>query len=490
MDLLVLITGCGLGVILGIVISKIINRTKTVSLSEYSVTKQLLDEKELELKLSQERLNDISTKSFNNEQDLTRLSQQVIDAEKKLSSSETEIQNFKTQLESIRKENESLYNKIESKQNEINDLNNTLSEKRQENKYLKSKIDDQVDELNKIRDESRLYFEKIANEILDEKSKKFTETNKVNIENILKPISENIDKFKKQVEETYDKESKERFSLGDRIKELIEQTHKVSDEANNLAAALKGQSKTRGDWGEMILESILQDSGLVKGREYSLQQTLKNNEGKTIKPDVLVKLPDDRVIVIDSKVSLIAYNNFYTSESIEEQNLQLIEHVKAIKRHIDELSNKNYDDLESSLDFTMMFIPIEPAYMVAIQADNDLWRYAYSKRILLISPTNLIACMKLISDLWKREQQSKNAMEIVKRGELLYNKFVLFTDSIVDIGEKIDKSKGAYNSAMKQLKEGSGNLIGQAIKLKNLGLKSDKDINQTLITDDTAENID
>ncbi len=352
----------------------------------------------------------------------------------------------------------------------------------QEEKYTALK-----GEVEKVHEKYSTEFKNIANEILDEKSKKFTETNKTNIEAILKPLGDNLDTFKKKVEDVYNIEAKERFSLGEKVKELVEQTNKVSQEANNLASALKGQSKKQGNWGEVILESILQKSGLVKDREYFLQETIKDEDGKSLRPDVLIKLPDNRIIIIDSKVSLVAYDKFSSTDVTEEQAIYLGEHLKSIYSHIDDLQSKNYDNLEASLDFTMMFLPIEPAYLIAIQGDQNLWAYAYSKRILLISPTNLIACLKLMSDLWKRELQSKNAMDIVKRGEALYEKFVGFVESIEDVGDNLTRTQKSYDSALKQLQSGSGNLIGQAQKLKNLGLKSSKEIPKKMIAEDEEE---
>jgi DNA recombination protein RmuC len=373
------------------------------------------------------------------------------------------------------------------KQNSFISENSTLKAR---NLAMDEMLATQKTEIIEIQKSSHLQFEKIANQILEEKSGKFTESNKSNIEALLKPLGENIENFKKKVEETYDKESKQRFSLEEKVKDLVEQTNKVSSEANNLATALKGQSKKQGDWGEMILESILQQSGLGKDREYFLQETIKDEDGNSFRPDVLVKLPDDRIIIIDSKVSLVAYDRYFSAETTELQDAYLKEHVKSIRKHIDDLQSKKYDNLEASLDFTMMFVPIEPAYMIAIQNDRELWEYAYSNRILLISPTNLIACLKLMADLWKRELQSKNAMEIVKRGELLYDKFVGFVSTLEEVGKHIKKSEVAYDFAIGQLKSGSGNLVGQAIKLKELGLKSSKIIPAAMLpTEDEPDQI-
>ncbi len=268
----------------------------------------------------------------------------------------------------------------------------------------------------------------------------------------------------------------------------MEQTNKVSAEANNLASALKGKAQKRGNWGEMILERILESSGLTKNREYFIQQSIKDEAGNNLRPDVQVNLPGERIIIIDSKVSLVAYDRFSATDDAEEQRIQLAEHLKATYTHIDQLSEKKYDNLDTSLDFTMMFVPIEPAYLLAIQADAELWSYAYSKRILLISPTNLIACLKLVSDLWKREWQSKNALEIVKRGEALYEKFVGFARTFEEIGSSIKNSQEKYDKALGQLKQGRGNLVNQAIMLKNMGLKSDKTIPPALLSDYEEDN--
>jgi DNA recombination protein RmuC len=255
----------------------------------------------------------------------------------------------------------------------------------------------------------------------------------------------------------------------------------ISQEAKNLTEALKGQSKTQGNWGEMILENILEKSGLVKGREYTVQESVKDIEGKRFQPDVIISYPDNRKVVIDSKVSLVAYERYSSSTNKEDQEKSLIEHLRSVKNHIDSLSSKNYQDLVGSLDSVMMFIPVEPAYMVVMEADSDLWNYAYSKRVLLISPTNLIAALKLIYNLWQHEFQNRNALEIANRGGLLYDKFVGFVENLKSIGESIHKAHSSYESAFSQLKEGKGNLISQAQQLKELGVKAKKSISSELI---------
>jgi DNA recombination protein RmuC len=444
----------------------------------------------------QARLSSLETTIGNNEQKIAELSGLLAERARQHEEKQAEANLLRQQLAEKNAANASLSENLKAQKEahlkqagELALLSEKLTKTVAENsalaannKALAEKLETQKEEILAIQKTAHLQFEKIAAQILEEKTGKFTEVNKANMEALLKPLGENIDSFKKRVEETYDKESKQRFSLEEKVKELVEQTNKVSSEANNLATALKGQAKKQGNWGEMILESILQQSGLVKNREYFLQQTIRDEEeGKSLRPDVLVKLPDSRVIIIDSKVSLVAYDRFSAADTAEEQAVHLAEHLKSIYGHVDELSGKKYDNLEKSLDFTMMFVPIEPAYLLAIQSDANLWAYAYSKRIVLISPTNLIACLKLMADLWKREMQSKNAQEIVRRGELLYDKFVLFVETLEDVGRHINKTQQSYATAIGQLNAGSGNLVGQAMKLKSLGLKSSKEIPAALL---------
>ncbi len=367
---------------------------------------------------------------------------------------------------------------LREKMNQVTAENGTLSAN---NRALNEKLVSQKEEMTELQTKARIEFENIANKILEEKSGRFTESNRLNIEAILKPLGENIETFKKKVEDAYDKEAKERFTLERSVKDLIEQTNKVSAEANNLATALKGQTKKQGDWGEMILESILEKSGLTRGREYTVQDNMKDESGKNQRPDVIVHLPENRKIIIDSKVSLLAYDKYSSASDDILQRQALKEHIGSLYNHIDLLAPKRYDLMEGSLDFVMMFIPIEPAYLTAIQADTELWSYAYNKRILLISPTNLIAALKLVTDLWNREMQNRNALEIAKQGEKLYEKFVGFIDTMEDVGKSISKANDSYSKAIGQLKDGRGNLVAQALKLKQLGIKSDKTISAPML---------
>ena len=260
------------------------------------------------------------------------------------------------------------------------------------------------------------------------------------------------------------------------MKNLVETSARISQEANNLTTALKGQITKQGDWGETILERILEMSGLVKDREYFIQESMKGEEGNTLRPDVIVRLPDDRNIIIDSKVSLNAYLRFSESDVKEQQDIYVAQHLTSIYQHVDMLSAKKYNERPNSLDYTIMFIPIEPAYILAVQSDPNLWGAAYAKKVVMISPSTLIATLKIVADLWKREQQNKNAIEIANQGTKLHEKFVGFVESLMEVGKHITRSQDFYNKAMGQLKDGRGNLVDQAEKLRKLGIKSSKQL--------------
>lgn len=326
-------------------------------------------------------------------------------------------------------------------------------------------------------------FRNLATEILEDKSKRFTETNRENIEKILQPLNKDIEEFRKKVDEAYHKESTERTVLERKIAELVQLNNQIRVDAANLTNALKGNAKTQGDWGEMILERILENSGLTKGREYFVQETLKDEanraihgeNGNLMRPDVIIVYPDNRKVIVDSKVSLTAYINYCNAETDAERDLALKAHIQSVRKHIDELSGKNYCAWAGgTLDFVMMFIPNEAAYVLAMQTDSALWNEAYRKRVLLLSPANLIVSLKLTADLWSREYQNRNALEIAERGAKLYDKCCAFLESFTAIGDSIRKTQDVYEQAYNRLKTGNGNLVTQAIKLKELGVKSKK----------------
>jgi DNA recombination protein RmuC len=369
----------------------------------------------------------------------------------------------------------------------ILDLSNKLTASTTEYSNLLKKLDEQNADLEKLQDKFRVEFKNLANEILEEKTQKFTEQNKIKLDEILKPLGEKIRDFEKKVEETYDKESKQRFSLEREIKNLTDLNQQISKEASNLTNALKGQAKTRGNWGEIILESILEKSGLTLDREFFIQQSYTNEHGKRMQPDVIVAYPGERNVVIDSKVSLVAYERYASGETKEEQELAARDHLLSVRNHIADLSSKNYQDIYAlkSLDFVMLFMPIEPAYMLAMQYDPNLWNWAYDRRILLISPTNLIAALRMIANLWRVEYQNKNAMEIARQSGELYDKFTGFLEDLQDVGTKIDATRKVYDASMNKLSTGKGNLIRRVENIKSLGAKAGKEIPRSLL--DQAE---
>ena len=426
-------------------------------------------------------------------------------SEKKSNSEQTEILNqLKNEIAKISAENNSQNQKI-AEQQELNQKQSTeirslLDEKQNlisiksqlsaQNESLQQLLDNQKSEIVKIQEMAKSEFKNLANEILEEKSKRFTEANKENLDTLLKPLGENLETFKKRVNEVYDNEARERHSLNSTIKLMMEQTTKVSQEANNLATALKGQTKTQGNWGEMILERILEDSGLCKDREYFSQYNIKTETGENQRPDFVLKLPGNQIVIIDSKVSLNAYERMCSAETEEERKQNLNLHVAAIKKHIDTLALKRYDNLKEALDFTIMFIPVEPAFLTAVQYDQQLWNYAYHKHVILLSPTNLIAYLKLISDVWKRADQSQNAEEIARQAAALYDKFEGFVSDLLSIGKKMDGAKVDYENAMKKLASGNGNLVRSAEKLRQLGIKPKKNLPGALLERANVEEID
>tara|TARA_R110002049_G_scaffold1261_4_gene9487 strand:+ start:2864 stop:4210 length:1347 start_codon:yes stop_codon:yes gene_type:complete len=402
----------------------------------------------------------------------------ALNLEKERYSEKTRL--LQDQQEGIIQENEALLISVKSLEKENHGLALDKGKLESELLFLKEKLIFQKQELDKMGTRFQQEFELLANKILEEKSKKFTNQNQENINNILQPLGKELEAFKKQVQEAYAMESRERFSLEGKVKELAVLNQQISQEAKNLTNALKGNAKIRGNWGEAILETILQNSGLEKDRHYSIQGFLKDEighpligpDGKRMQPDVIIHYPDDKKVIIDSKISLIAYEKYSSTTGETEQKLALDLHIKAIKTHIDQLSAKQYESYAKALDFVIMFVPLEAAYIVALQADPQIWEYAYKKRVLLISSSNLIAALKMIKDLWIRDDQSKNALEIAERGGKLYDKLSNFVNSLEDVGKHLDKSQDSYNTAIKQLKTGKGNLLSQAEKLRTLGVNA------------------
>ncbi len=372
---------------------------------------------------------------------------------------------------------------LKTERTKVVELNAALASLKSNYSNLQEKLIENKREVEKLQEKFAVEFKNIANELLEDKSKRFTEQNKTNIESILNPLNEKIKEFEKRVNEIYVSDSRERASLGQQIKLLHELNQQMAKEANNLTTALKGQTKTQGNWGEMILESILEKSGLTKGREYLVQESLTTEEGKRYQPDVIVNLPENKSIVIDSKVSLIAYEKYSSGETEEERIAALKEHITSIRNHIKNLSSKNYQNLYQlkSLDFVLMFLPIEPAFSLAVQNDISIFNDAFEKNIVIVSPSTLLATLRTIASIWRQEHQNAHAIEIARQSGALYDKFVGFAEDLVGIGKNIDSTKKSYVDAMKKLTEGSGNLVRRVEKIKTLGAKASKSIPQNLL---------
>ena len=332
-------------------------------------------------------------------------------------------------------------------------------------------------------------FKNLANEIFEDKSKKFKEENKSSIDALLKPLGENITSFKKKVEETHEKGIRERASLKEAISGLRELNEKLGKEAHDLTTALKGDVKKQGNWGELILERILEASGLQKGIEYTTQESITDEEGRRKQPDVIINLPEGKHVVVDAKVSLTAYERYTSTDDKEASEKFLKEHILSLRKHIKELADKHYQDLKNlkTPDFVFMFIPIESASALAIQSEIDIFFEANKSKVVIVTPSTLLAGLKTISYLWDQEKQNKNATEIARQSGELYNKFVNFVADLEGIGKRLDQANESYSGAMNKLKTGRGNLITTTEKIKKLGARTNKQIPEEMLESNTEE---
>ena len=339
------------------------------------------------------------------------------------------------------------------------------------NANLLDKLENQKTEIDELQKRLTTEFENIASKILKERSDEFSVSNHKNLSLLLNPLQEKIMLFEKKVEETYDKELRDKISLKEEVKKLTELNTRVSEEANNLTKALKGDVKKQGNWGEVILERVLERSGLTKGAEYDREVVVTTNENERQRFDVIIRLPDDKHIIIDSKVSLLAYEKYVSAETPEKQAFFLREHINSIRTHVKELSEKNYQDALNinSPDFVLMFVPVEASFSVTVQADNELFSYAWDRKIVIVSPTTLLATLRTISSIWKQENQTKNAQEIARLSKALHDKFLAFAEDMSKIKISIDRAGDAYNEALKKMKDGKGNIIRTAERIKELG---------------------
>ena len=348
-----------------------------------------------------------------------------------------------------------------------------------------------IESLNEAKEALTIQFKNLANDILDDKTRRFTEQNALSLDALLKPLQTKLTEFKEQVSTSYANESRERFALKSEIERLSALNVKMSDETRSLTQALKGDSKVQGNWGELVLESILESSGLRKGEEYLVQDSHTQVDGSRLQPDIVVRLPEGRHLVVDSKVSITAYARHAESADADTAQIELNAHIQSLRQHIQGLSSKNYSSLYGvgSVDFVLMFIPIEPAFLLALKSAPNLYQEALAKNIVLVCPSTLMATLRTVAHLWRQDHQNKNALEIARQCGALYDKFVGFIDDMEKLGQRIDQAQTSYHDAFSKLKTGKGNLIRTAERVRELGVKPSKTL-PTGLLDSTAETDD
>lgn len=388
------------------------------------------------------------------------------------------------------KQHNSLVTELKEIRREKEFLNTELARRNTSFENLQAQLVSQKKEVHQLQEKFGLEFENLANKILEEKSNKFTKQNSDNLKLILHPLQEKIKTFEQKVEQTHKESIDHHAALRQQIFGLKEVNLQMSKETINLTKALKGDSKTQGNWGELVLERVLQKSGLEKNREYFAQKSFKTESGHTVLPDVIIYLPDNKKMIVDSKVSLTAYEKYHNEDEIPKKQEYLKQHLLSIKTHIKQLSEKRYQDLYdiASPDFVLMFIPIEPAFALAVNQDNHLYNTAFEKNIIIVTPTTLLATLRTIDTMWNNEKQQRNALEIAKQAGTLYDKFEGLIKDLTNIGKKMDSAKLDYTQAMNKLVDGKGNLITSVEKLKKMGAKAKKSIPETLVEKATENN--
>ncbi len=398
-----------------------------------------------------------------------QIGNQKLDFDKKLTDSNFEKETIRKEINIIRNEKEAINIQLTKKEVDFDNLFERNREQKQEVEQLQEKFTKE--------------FENLANKILDEKSNKFTEQNKENMKNILSPLQDKIQLFEKKVEDTHKESIDYHAALRQQILGLSEMNAQMSKETINLTKALKGDSKMQGNWGELVLERVLEKSGLEKDREYFVQQSHITDDGNRVFPDVVINLPDGKKMIVDAKVTLTAYERFINEDDENLKSQYLKEHVSAIKRHVEDLGNKNYQDLYhiESPDFVLLFIPIEPAFALALNEDTTLYNRAFEKNIVIVTPSTLLATLRTIDSMWANQKQQDNALEIARQAGALYDKFEGFLSDLIKIGKKIDESKVEYSGAMNKLVEGNGNIIISIEKLKKMGAKAKKSLPESII---------
>jgi DNA recombination protein RmuC len=400
------------------------------------------------------------------------------------------INGLQLQITQLKEQNHQTIQERENIRTEKDALAIQLSKKEADFDSLLEKNKEQKQEVEQLQEKFTKEFENLANKILEEKTNKFTEQNKENMKNILSPLQDKIQLFEKKVEDTHKESIDYHAALRQQILGLSKMNEQMSKETLNLTKALKGDSKMQGNWGELVLERVLEKSGLEKGREYEVQQSFTTPEGNRVFPDVVINLPDGKKMIVDSKVTLTAYERYINEDDDDLKAQFLKEHVNAIKRHVEQLGDKNYQDLYQieSPDFVLLFIPMEPAFALALNEDTTLYNKAFEKNIVIVTPSTLLATLRTIDSMWANQKQQENALEIARQAGALYDKFEGFVGDLIKIGKRMDEAKSEYGNAMNKLVEGKGNLITSVEKLKKMGAKAKKALPENIINRAENEN--
>jgi DNA recombination protein RmuC len=404
-------------------------------------------------------------------------------SENNLKTSDSQLLVVNSELEYLKRELEQTRDSLSIVRNEKEQVSIALARQENESQSLLSKLGEQKGEIERLQEQFTKDFELLANKILEEKTNKFTEQNKENLKTILSPLQEKIQLFEKKVEDTHKESIGFNAALHQQIRSLREVHEQMSKETLNLTKALKGDSKMQGNWGEMILEKVLEKSGLEKDREYFVQKSFDTADGTKVFPDVVINLPDGKKMIVDSKVSLVSYERYVNEIDDNIRAEALSSHLQSIKRHIEQLGEKNYHDLYQieSPDFVLMFIPIETAFSIAINTDTNLYNKAFEKNIVIVTPSTLLATLRTIDTMWTNQKQQDNAIEIARQAGALYDKFVNFMEDLIKIGKRIDDSKSEYSDAMNKLFDGNGNLVTSIEKLKKMGAKAKKSLPENIL---------
>lgn len=468
------------GIITGLLVRSRLKNVYEKKLAVVGSEKALLDEK---LSTRKAAMEDLSLRLEQRDEMIHQLRSNTDELSTARAALEVRVGEKTKQLEKTEQEKNNKEERLQSTQDkqaqlmaQIAGLKTLLEDERKQ-------AAEKIDLLNEARDQLKNEFQTLAQKIFEEKSEKFTEQNRISMDHLITPLRDQIGDFKKRVEDVYDKEVRDRTSLQSEIQHLKELNQRISKEAVNLTKALKGDSKARGNWGEVVLERVLEASGLQKGREYETQVSLKDQDGKRYLPDVIVRLPQGKDVVVDAKVSLKDYEIYYSAEDPEAKESALKSHIESIRVHIRSLAGKNYDDLEGvrTLDFVLMFIPIEAAFLAAVEKDRNLFSEAFEKNIMVVSPSTLLVTLRTIESIWRHEYQNRNAIEIAKKAGAFYDKFVGFVDALEEVGRQLEKAKSAHEKAYNRLSSGRGNLIRRSEELKDLGVKAGKEMPRKLL---------